>query len=62
MVPTKGYITEELEPKETVDVVNFELSNNKVVFLDNMVFDKEFIEEADLKCSSICVTNQLIGG
>lgn len=57
------YENKEYEINEAIKILNFELENKKLVWIDNKPFQDEFITESDLtKAKQICVTNKLVGG
>lgn len=63
-IPTKGYESEEYIMADAIRILNTELENKRMVFIDGKPFSGEIIQEEDLKKvkHEISVTNQLIGG
>jgi len=61
---TQGYESKEWELDEAIDILNLELDNKKMIFIDGKPFDKDIItQENILTCKKeISVTNRLVGG
>lgn len=60
----KGYLEEEVDQEKALSILNSELENGRMVFIDGHPFDGEVILAEDLSKykKSICITNRLIGG
>lgn len=57
------YENKDYEVEEALKVLNFELENKKLVWIDNKPFQGEFVTEQDIsKAKQVCVTNKLVGG
>lgn len=60
----RGYIIEELNIKDAINIINKEIEANRTIFIDGKPWFGDFItEEALTKCrKEVSITNQLIGG
>lgn len=59
-----GYLEETLEVQDALKVLNNELENNKVLWINRTPFNEEFVTEEILagKNVRVEVTNMLVGG